>query len=290
VRAWDRDIWTVPPPSQGYLSLAGAWIADDLALPDDPDDPSWAHLLAEAARWAGHDRDEVLFDRRDGPLLLADNRLAARRAEIDPGRRTGPAVPAAGGGTIHLCVVDRDGMGVSLIQSNAAGWGVGLVVPGTGIFLQNRGIGFSLAPGHPAELAPGRRPPHTLAPALVTDGRGLVAVLGTQGGDLQPQVVLQLLARILRNGQTPGEAVHAPRWSLGDGGFSTWTGDGPQVTMLESSAPSSWEVGLAERGHRVVRAEPGANFGHAQLILVRADGQLAGASDPRAITGAAVGW
>jgi gamma-glutamyltranspeptidase len=77
---------------------------------------------------------------------------------------------------------------------------------------------------------------------------------------------------------------------LGDGGFSTWTGDGPQVTMLESSAPSSWEVGLAERGHRVVRAEPGANFGHAQLILVRADGQLAGASDPRAITGAAVGW
>jgi gamma-glutamyltranspeptidase/glutathione hydrolase len=92
----------------------------------------------------------------------------------------------------------------------------------------------------------------------------LVAVLGTQGGDLQPQVVLQLLARILRNGQTPGEAVHAPRWSLGDGGFSTWTGDGPQVTMLEGSAPSSWEVGLAERGHRVVRAEPGATDSRAR--------------------------
>ena len=181
-------------------------------------------------------------------------------------------------------------MGVSLMQSNAAGWGAHLVVPGTGIFLQNRGIGFSLSPGHPAELAPGRRPPHTLAPALVTDGRTLLAVLGTQGGDLQPQVVLQLLARILRNRQTPGDAVYAPRWSLGDGGFSTWDGDGPQVTMLERAAPSSWELGLVQRGHRVVRAQPGANFGHAQLILVRGDGQLAGASDPRAITGAAIGW
>jgi gamma-glutamyltranspeptidase/glutathione hydrolase len=290
VRAWDRDIWTVPPPSQGYLSLAGAHIADGLELPDDPEDPSWAHLLAEAARWAGHDRDAVLFDRQDGADLLVAERLDARRAAIDPDRRTGPPVAAAGGGTIHLCVVDRDGMGVSLIQSNAAGWGVHLVIPGTGIFLQNRGIGFSLSPGHPAELAPGRRPPHTLAPALVTAGRRLVAVLGTQGGDLQPQVVLQLLARTLRNQQTPGAAVYAPRWSLGDGGFSTWSGDGPQVTLLESTAPSSWELGLAKRGHRVVRAKPGANFGHAQLIVVRDDGQLAGAADPRAINGAAIGW
>ncbi len=156
--AWDREIWTVPPPSQGYLSLAGARIADGLELPDDPDDPSWAHLLAEAARWAGHDRDAVLFDGADGADLLTDERLDARRAAIDPDRRTGPTVPAAGGGTIHLCVVDRDGMGVSLIQSNAAGWGAHLVVPGTGIFLQNRGIGFSLAPGHPGRTGPWSAP------------------------------------------------------------------------------------------------------------------------------------
>jgi gamma-glutamyltranspeptidase/glutathione hydrolase len=290
VRAWDRDIWTVPPPSQGYLSLAGARIAAGLDLPDDPAHPSWAHLLSESARWAGHDRDAVLFDRSDGAVLLSHARTDARRGSIDPRRRTGPAVPAAGGGTIALCAVDGDGMALSLIQSNAAGWGCHLVVPGTGIFLHNRGIGFSLSTGHPAELGPGRRPPHTLAPALVTDGRELVAVLGTQGGDLQPQVVLQLLARVLRNGETPGAAVHAPRWSLGDGGFSTWAGDGPQVTMLESTAPSSWERGLAERGHQVVRAAPGANFGHAQLIALRGDGQLAGAADPRAITGAVVGW
>ena len=290
VRAWDRDIWTVPPPSQGYLNLAGARIADGLDLPDDADDAAWAHLLSEAARWAGHERAAELFDDASGRCLLEEDRLDARRAAIDPLRRTGPPVTSADGGTIHLCAVDGDGMGVSLIQSNAAGWGCRLVVPGTGIFLHNRGIGFNLTKGHPAELAPGRRPPHTLAPALVSDGRDLVAVLGTMGGDIQPQVVLQLLARLLRNAQTPGQAIGAPRWTLGAGGFSTWSGDGPQVTTLESTAPTSWVNGLAARGHQVVRAEPGFNVGHAHAIVVRGDGMLAGASDPRALIGAAAGW
>jgi gamma-glutamyltranspeptidase/glutathione hydrolase len=291
VRAWGHDVWTVPPPSQGYLTLAGARIAEGLDLPDDPGDPGWAHLLSEAARWAGHDRPQVLFDGADGTALLDEDRLSARRAAIDPSARTAPPWLSAPGGTIYLCAADGDGMGVSLIQSNAAGWGCHLVVPGTGIFLQNRGIGFSLDPGHPAELAPGRRPPHTLAPTLVTDpAGGLTAVLGTQGGDIQPQVVLQLLARMLRAGQSPAAAVDAPRWMLGDGGFSTWDGDGPQVTMLESGSPPSWERGLTERGHRVVRAVAGANFGHAQAIRVLPDGVLAGAADPRAITGAASGW
>jgi len=291
VQAWGHRIWTVPPPSQGYLTLAGATIAEGLDLPDDPDDPSWAHLLSEAARWAGHDRDAVLWDGADGAALLGGDRLDARRSAIDPRRRTAPPAPSAGGGTIHLCAVDSGGMGVSLIQSNAAGWGCHLVVPGTGIFLQNRGIGFSLSPGHPAELAPGRRPPHTLAPALVTTADGsLAAVLGTMGGDIQPQVVLQLLVRLLRNHQTPGQAVWAPRWTLGEAGFATWSGTGPQVTNLESSAPESWVIGLNERGHRVVRSGAEANVGHAHVIGVRPDGMLAGASDPRAITGAACGW
>ncbi|MET0864061.1 MAG: gamma-glutamyltransferase [Nakamurella sp.] len=290
ITAWGQQIWTVPPPSQGYLVLAGARIADRLDLPDNPADPQWAHLLSEAARWAGHDRDAVLFDGADGTELISEERLDARRALIDPDRRTAPPSPDAAGGTIHLCTVDGDGMGVSLIQSNAAGWGCQLVVPGTGIFLQNRGIGFSLQQGHPGELAPGRRPLHTLAPALVTGPRGLTAVLGTQGGDIQPQVVLQLLARVLRNGEPPGVAMAAPRWSLGEGGFDTWAGAGPQSTNLESTAPQSWAAGLANRGHRVVRSAPGTNYGHAQLIVVGADGMFAGASDPRALTGAAIGW
>ncbi|HUF33623.1 MAG TPA: gamma-glutamyltransferase [Acidimicrobiales bacterium] len=290
VRAWGHDVWTVPPPSQGYLALAGAAIASGLDLPDDPDDPAWAHLLSEAARVAGADRLEVLFDGANGHALLDGEQMARRRATIDPARRSAPGAPTAGGGTIYLCAVDGEGMGVSLIQSNAAGWGAHLVVPGTGIFLQNRGIGFSLAAGHPAELAPGRRPPHTLLPVLVTgDDGSLVAVLGTMGGDIQPQVVLQLLARILHHGESPGRAVGGSRWSLGDGGFTTWEGAGPQPTTIEASAPDSWEQGLASLGHDVVRARPGANLGHAHAIVVGPDGMLAGAADPRALTGAAVG-
>ena len=291
LHAWDHDLWTVPAPSQGYLNLAGAGIAEGLDLPDDPDHPAWAHLLSEAARMAGHDQPSVLHDGADLAPLLTPAELASRRAAIDPDRRIAPPVPDGAGGTIYLCAVDGDGMGVSLIQSNAAGWGCHHVVPGTGIFLHNRGIGFSLQPGHPAELAPGRRPPHTLAPALVSRPDGtLAAVLGTMGGDVQPQVVLQLLVRLLHAGQSPGRAVSAPRWTLGDGGFSTWDGDGPQETTIESTAPASWEDGLTARGHRVVRAPAWTNVGHAHAIVRAPDGMLSGAADPRALDGAAVGW
>jgi gamma-glutamyltranspeptidase/glutathione hydrolase len=288
VSAWGHEVWTVPPPSQGYLTLAAAWMADGLDLPTDPDDGAWAHLLAECARQAGFDRPDVLHEDADGAALLAPARLQRRRDAVDPDRRGRTASPPMPGGTIYLCTVDGDGMGVSLIQSNASGWGCRIVVPGTGIFLQDRGIGFSLRPGHPAELAPGRRPPHTLAPALVTRDGALHAVLGTMGGDIQPQVVLQLLARLLHSGQSPGRAVRSPRWSIGDGGFTSWEDPDPEI-RIEADAPASWERGLAERGHRVVRAPREANLGHAHAIVRGTDGMLAGAADPRALSGSATG-
>lgn len=287
--AWGHHVWTTPPPSQGYLIPASAWIADDLPLPVDPDDPAWPHLLVEAARWAGHDRPAVLHEDADGSALTAPTRLAPRRTAVDPERRSAPPAPAAAGGTTYLCAVDRDGQGVSMINSNAAGFGAHLVVPGTGIFLQNRGLGFTLEPGHPAEYAPGRRPPHTLAPTLVTDAAGgLTAVLGTMGGDSQPQIALQLLARLLRSGQTAGAAIGAPRWFLGTGGFDTWTGGAAEdLVSLESGAPARWAAGLRQRGH-VVRehAEPA---GHAHAIVRAADGTVTGAADPRAVVGLAAG-
>jgi gamma-glutamyltranspeptidase/glutathione hydrolase len=292
VDAWDHRIWTVPPPSQGYLAPSAAWIAEGLPLPDDPADPAWAHLLVEAARQAGFDRPAVLHDAADGAALLAPERLLPRRHAIDPDRRRAPAAPASPGGTIYLCATDGDGIGVSLIQSNAADWGCHVVVPGTGIFLHNRGIGFSLAEGHPAELAPGRRPPHTLSPLLVThaDG-GLAAVLGTMGGDSQPQVLLQLLARLLHHDQSPGRALSAPRWTLArDGtGFDTWAAEGPDRVALEEGSPAAWAEGLTARGHRVEQLPRGANVGHAHVIRALPSGTYAGASDGRAVSGAAVG-
>ncbi|MDQ1686344.1 MAG: gamma-glutamyltranspeptidase / glutathione hydrolase, partial [Frankiaceae bacterium] len=297
VDAWGSRLWTVPPNSQGYLALAASWIASRLPLPANPDDPMWAHLTVEAARVASYDRVEVLHEHAEGAALLATDRLASRLELVHPDRAAVlPPETYGGGGTIYLCAVDADRMGVSLIQSNAAGFGARIVEPSTGIFLQNRGIGFSLQPGHPAELGPGRRPPHTLSPALVTDAAGrLEMVVGTMGGDAQPQVVLQLLARMLAGGATVSEAIAAPRWVLSGrppagNGFDTWDARGPVQVHVEAEAPARWDNGLVSRGHDVVRHPPlGYNVGHAHAIRVVGDG-LEGAADPRSIIGAAVGY
>jgi gamma-glutamyltranspeptidase/glutathione hydrolase len=295
--AWGHDVWTAPPPSQGYLTLAGAAVASQLDLPDDPDDPAWAHLLSEAAREVGRDRPAVLYDGADGTALLAPERIEAQRAAVDPQRRGSAPLAALPGDTTALCAVDRDRMAVSLIQSNASAWGARIIEPVTGEFLHNRGIGFTLEAGHPAEYLPGRRPPHTLSPALVTRPDGSVrVVLGTMGGDAQPQFLLQVLARLLRadaSGESvnAGTAVEAPRWRLGGGGFGIWDGDGPDQTNVEHDASAAWDAGLAERGHDVVRSrfDPDHGFGHTQLIAVDGD-MLDGAADPRTVTGAAAGY
>ena len=364
VSAFGCDLWTVPPPSQGYLTLASAWIADGLdfgappvaassvaatpatgpagaassvaATPatgpvgsgappaTGPDgavgsgappvsaDGRWAHLLVEAASMAAYDRHRVLHEGAEGRVLVHEARLAPRRAAIDAARAANvippsplaaPADPAPGGApsdpapapgdTTYLCAVDADRMGVSLINSNASGFGAHLVAGATGIFLHDRGIGFSLEPGHPALYAPGRRPPHTLAPALVTRPDGaLRMVLGAMGGDSQPQILLQLLHRILELGQSPGQAVSAGRWVLapddGADGFSTWLPGRGRKVLIEDPA-SGWAPELAALGHAVGEAPPGAGFGHAHVIEVTAGGALAGAADPRSLIGAAAG-
>jgi len=291
VDALGHRLWTVPPNSQGYLTLAAAAVTEQLSLPTDPDAGLWAHLTVEAARVSSYDRLDVLHEHADGAALLAVDRLRERASWIRLGRALDLDDDVRPGGTMHLTVVDKDRCGVSLIQSNAAGFGSLLVEPATGIFLQNRGVGFSLQPDHPAEYGPGRRPPHTLAPALVTStGNELVAVLGTQGGDSQPQVLLQLLIRLLRAGQSAGEAMSAPRWVLSSstgGGFDTWRNRGQVQVDLEPGSPPAWAAALAARGHLVTTGRAG-NVGHAQLIRVVRD-MLEGASDARALSGAAIG-
>ncbi len=313
LRAWGHDLWTVPPPSQGYLTLAGAAVAERAGLGDDPDDPRWAHLLVETWRAVGHDRPRVLFDGADGDALLSEERLAAASARVDPdasaapdvvpipaeGGKDGPSgVPRLGeGDTTHLCALDADGLGVSLTQSNALDFGSHLVEPGTGVFLHNRGIGFSLVPGHPAGPSPGRRPPHTLSPMLVTTSEGALSHLaGAMGGDAQPQIISQVLARLLVAGQDPATAVAAARLVLhapSAGPFRLWWG-GDLTVLVESDAPSSWQPGLARRGHRVlaIGAFDPVAVGCAQVVAAQRDpgGSLlcTGASDPRSPTGAAL--
>lgn len=291
LQAWNHHIWTVPPPSQGYLTLAAASIAEGLSLPDEPDDPLWAHLLIEAAKQAAHDRMEVLHEKADAKKLLHPAKLVELRSRVSSDQATRLTGPGAGGGTIYLCVVDHDRNAVSLMQSNAAGFGAHLTVPSVGVFLHNRGAGFSLTPGHPAEFGPKRRPPSTLSPAMITRADGsLRAAVGTMGGDGQPQVVLQLAARLVQARQDPGRALTASRFTLtvpNPSGFNTWHHPEELIVAVESG--SSWIPGLQGRGH-IVDERPWGDglFGHAHLIDV-AGPTLAGVADPRSLNGAAVG-
>lgn len=292
LEVWGHRVWTTPPTSQGYLTLAASWIAEGLDLPGDPDDPAWAHVMVESARQAAYDRDAVLFEGADGTALLDPQRLRPRRSAVDATWAADLGDLYRGGGTIYLCAVDGDRMGVSLIQSNANGFGAMIAEPSTGIFLQNRGLGFSLVPGHPAEYGARRRPPHTLAPALVTDRVGdLAMVLGTMGGDTQPQILQQLLARTLRHGEPIGDAIAGPRWVLrhpgGGNGFDTWSSGGRVAVHLEDGHPAAWAGGLADRGHQVITGPGG--FGHAHAIAVRGD-HLEGAADPRSLAGRAAAY
>jgi gamma-glutamyltranspeptidase/glutathione hydrolase len=264
----------------------------------------------------------VLHDRADGGALLHPDRLAAAADRVsarsmappdmappdvapdqDPGRTrhgmTDANVARLGDGdTTHLCVQDADGLGISLTQSNALDFGSHLIEPSTGVFLHNRGVGFSLVPGHPAELAPGRRPPHTLSPMLVTSADGALShLVGAMGGDAQPQIIVQLLARLLRSGQNPADAVAAPRLTLeaqSAGPFRLWWGDDLTV-LVEADAPPAWSPGLTGHGHRVrtIGAFDPVAVGCAQIIAtVRAGAGaplLVGATDPRSPVGAALG-
>jgi gamma-glutamyltranspeptidase / glutathione hydrolase len=301
---WGHDLWTVPPPSQGYLTLAGAWIAEQAGMGADPTDPLWAHLTVEAAAAAGFDRPAVLFDGADGPSLLDLSHLSGRAQRIDPDRagdggagldRPSGAVGRVGDGdTTHLCAIDADGLGVSLTQSNALDFGSHLVAGATGVFLHNRGVGFSLVEGHPAEPAPSRRPPHTLSPMLVTGpGGDLSYLLGAMGGDAQPQVLMQLCARLLRCGEDPATALAAARLALdapGSAPFRLWWGE--RRVIVEANAPPEWVPGLTARGHpvRSISAFDPVAVGCAQVIGVDGEasgvpGPIIGAADPRSPDG-----
>lgn len=290
--AFGHRLWSTPPSSQGYLLLSSAWIAERVGVPADADDSAWAHVLVDAARHASWDRDAVLFDGADGAELISPDRLAAR-ADIDPERTRNLSGAFADGDTTYLCAVDGERMAVSLIQSVGASFGCHVTLPEHGIVLQNRGTSFSLEPGHPAEYAPGRRPPHSLMPVVVTREDGSLAmVTGAMGGDGQPQIALQLLARTLLAGEDPADALAAGRWVLtseSTRGFDTWFERGDVIVRVEEHAPADWLPGLQRRGHRVAAVPAFADrFGHAQLIAVDDDG-LAGASDPRSRGGTAVG-
>jgi gamma-glutamyltranspeptidase/glutathione hydrolase len=276
--------WTVPPNSQGYLTLATLHIFERLGE-TDPDDPATVHALVEAYRSVAWERDDLLADPRTAPYgwreLLDPERLAGRTDAIDrdtAGSWPGPA--PAPGGTAYMCAVDGRGQAVSLVQSNFAGIGSRIGAGDTGFFLHNRGAGFDLRPGHPNELAAGRRPLHTLSPTLWTAGDRLAAVLGTRGGHQQPQILAQVAAAAFGMGRSVDEVQAAPRWAIDSFGPGS-----PSVLALEPGFPAAVVEGLERRGHRFeVRPAPQRGWGPVSVITVDETGLRRTSADPRGDT------
>jgi len=280
--------WTVPPNSQGWITLAALRIFEMLDPPTDPSDPGFQHALIEAYRAVACERADTTTDPDTAPLspdeLLDPERLTERAALIDQGRaRRWPSPKDAPGGTAYLTTRDRDGMVVSFIQSNFWGIGSGFSAGATGVWLHNRGAGFDLRPGHPNELIPGRRPLHTLAPTLWTDDSRARLVLGTRGGDQQPLILAQVAANQLWAGTDPEEAQWLPRWSI-DAPASV---DLP-VVLYEPRFEPSTITALSRMGHVVEPAESWES-GWGPVSTITIDDAVRGEADPRVSTATALG-
>jgi gamma-glutamyltranspeptidase/glutathione hydrolase len=267
----------IPPNGQGIVCLMALGMLQYFDVASSAvDSPDSVHLQIEAVKLAFADArrfvaDPVAMDVTASALLDRDY-LASRVRLIDMKRAQdfGHGSPPRGG-TIYLTAADAEGRMVSLIQSNYMGFGSGVVVPGTGISLQNRGAGFVLAEGHPNRVAPRKRPYHTIIPGFVTKGGRPVMSFGLMGGTMQPQGHTQLMVRMADYGQHPQAAIDGPR-------FRIMTGLDVNV---EPSFPRATLDELARRGHRLVELPEGyMDFGCSQIAL-KVDGGYVCASDAR---------
>lgn len=275
----------IPPNGQGIAALSCLGVLKHTNVMELPvDSTDWQHVMIEAMKLAFADTYAYVADPRGMRVaprdMLDDGYLAERARLIDPRRAqamTAGAPPK--GGTIYLTTADQDGMMVSLIQSNYMGFGSGVVVPGYGLSLQNRGHGFSLDPASPNVVRAGHRPFHTIIPALLMKSDGgqqrPQMSFGVMGGNMQPQGHVQTLARMLWANQQPQAACDAPRWKVMQG----------LDIEIENAMPAEVASELAARGHQITRAyDTYMDFGAGQFIWRLGDPAVDGyvaASDSR---------
>ena len=277
----------IPPNGQGLAALLGLGILENFDLASHTvDSATGIHIQIEAMKLAFADAARYIADARfmDVPVAaLLDKAYLKSRAGLIDTRRA--SVPTHGiprhGGTVYLTTADASGMMVSLIQSNYMGFGSGVVVPGTGISLQNRGHGFVLDPGHPNQVAPGKRPFQTIIPGFLTDlnNKPLMS-FGVMGGHMQAQGHVQMVVRMCDYGQNPQTASDAPRWIVNPDG----------TVGLEDDLRASIGAALEGMGHKIAAAEAvNFAFGGAQLIWRQGDNGYVAGSDHRK-DGGAVGF
>lgn len=275
-------VWEMPPNGQGVAALLALNILEGVDLSRHPrESPESYHLQIEAMKLALADAYRHVADPRfmTTPVEQLANKAygAERRALI--GERASPAaepgVPR--GGTVYLAAADGELM-VSYIQSNYMGFGSGVLIPGTGIALQNRGAGFTLEEGHPNRLGPGKRPFHTIIPGFLTREGQPLGPFGVMGGSMQPQGHVQVVVNLADYGMNPQAALDAPRWRCVSG----------RTVLVEQAVPRHVALGLADRGHEVLVSAEGRRFGSGQAVL-RREGVLVAASEPR-VDGIALAW
>lgn len=282
-------LYNSAPPTQGFASLAILALFDRLAA-DASDGFAHVHGLVEATKQAFLLRDahvgDPAYTEFDFQGLLDDpDALDALAAHIDPRQALPWPQPSQWGDTCWFGAADGEGRVVSCIQSTYFEFGSGLVLPRTGITWQNRGSSFRLANHGWNALKPGRKPFHTLNPALAVFDDGRVMAYGTMGGEGQPQTQAALFTRYARFGVDLQEAISAPRWLLG----RTW-GEQSTTLKLEDGFDEGLYDALVEAGHDVERVGPlTATMGHAGAVVRRPDGTFEGANDPRSDGGVA-GW
>ena len=285
-----HTVHEIPPNGQGIAALMALGMLDYLDIGRLPlDSAASQHLQIEAMKLAFADTYRWVADSRSMTQmrvadLLDPNYLAERARLIDPlhaGDFQHGAPPK--GGTVYLTAADESGMMVSFIQSNYMGFGSGIVVPGTGISLQNRGHGFSLDPHHPNCVAPGKRPFHTIIPGFLSRAGKPQMSFGVMGGNMQPQGHLQALVRMLTYRQQPQAACDAPRWKVNHG----------RSIDVEAALPAEVVSQLAALGHRIENLPDSyMDFGSGQFIWKMGDDNASGylaASDARR-DGQAVGY
>jgi gamma-glutamyltranspeptidase/glutathione hydrolase len=273
----------IPPNGQGITALIMLGILKNLNISSyDPDSMESVHIQLEAMKLAFRDSHRYVSDpltmEFDPKKLLNSNYLKERANLINSNKAIDfhHGTPQLGG-TVYLTSADSNGIMVSYIQSNYMSFGSGIVIPGTGISMQNRGNGFTLEEGHPNQVGPKKRPYHTIIPAFVTkDGEPLMS-FGVMGGHMQPQGHVQMMIRIFEYGQNPQAAVDAPRWQVKEG----------LNISVESGFNQQTIEGLIKLGHKVTRSHY-IEFGGAQIIYKLENGYIA-ASDPRK-DGHAVGF
>ncbi len=283
-------IYETPPPTQGLAALMTLNLIEGFDLAAYPiHSVEHLHLLLEATKLAYADRDRWVADparERVAVARLLDKQYAARRRQrIDPDKAQRAEFGDPDGDTTGFVVADGRGNVVSVIQSLYKSWGSGVVAPGTGVVLQNRGAYFNTDPAHPNQLAPRKRPFHTLMACVVTRGEEPVLGYSTMGGDGQAMFHTQGLTNVLDYGMEIQEAIERPRFVYGP----MDPGDITDTARIEGRVPIEVREGLARKGHQVLAVSDWfVRMGHAHGITL-SDGTLRGGADPRG-DGAAIGF